>query len=157
MTQKPKIQYIGQFYVPGSEARVLAPKIKKKKAKTKLPAVKREKVGAIYIDPVAIAGIAAAVALLAVMVLGALQIQDDWAEYNTMSRYVSQLKSENAQLKTTYRAGYDLEDIRVKAVGIGLVPKEESQTMSITVTVPQREPEPTLWDDIVWFFQGLFA
>ena len=25
MTEKPKIQYIGQFYVPGSEAQVLAP------------------------------------------------------------------------------------------------------------------------------------
>ena len=33
MTEKPKIQYIGQFYVPGSEAQVLAPKKKKKKAK----------------------------------------------------------------------------------------------------------------------------
>ena len=28
MTEKPKIQYIGQFYVPGSEAQVLAPKKK---------------------------------------------------------------------------------------------------------------------------------
>ena len=28
--------------------------------------------------------------------------------------------------------------------------------MTITVTVPQREPEPTFWDDVVWFFQGLF-
>ena len=157
MTQKPKIQYIGQFYVPGSEARVLAPKEKKRKAKTKLPAAKREQVGAIYIDPIAIVGILAAVALLAVMVLGVLQIRDDWTEYNAMSRYVSQLKSENAELKSTYRDGYDLADIREKALGIGLVPKEESKTMRITVTVPQREPEPTLWDDIVWFFQGLFA
>ena len=33
MTEKPKIQYIGQFYVPGSEAQVLAPKKKKKKAR----------------------------------------------------------------------------------------------------------------------------
>lgn len=157
MTQKPKIQYIGQFYVPGSEAQVLAPKEKKKKAKTRLPIAKREKVGAITIDPIAVAGIAAAAVLLAVMVLGVLQIRDDWAEYSAMSRYVSQLKAENAELKTTYRAGYDLEDIQNKALGIGLIPKEESQTMTITVTVPQREPEPTFWDDVVWFFQGLFA
>ena len=156
MTQKPKIQYIGQFYVPGSEAQVLAPKEKKKKAKTRLPIAKREKVGAITIDPIAVAGIAAAAVLLAVMVLGVLQIRDDWAEYNTMSRYVSQLKTENAELKTTYRAGYDLEDVQNKALGIGLIPKEECQTMTITVTVPQREPEPTFWDDVVWFFQGLF-
>ena len=68
MTEKPKIQYIGQFYVPGSEAQVLAPKKKKKKAKTKLPIAKQEQVKAIYIDPVALIGITVAVVMLAVMV-----------------------------------------------------------------------------------------
>ena len=70
MTEKPKIQYIGQFYVPGSEAQVLAPKKKKKKAKTKLPIAKQEQVKAIYIDPVALIGITVAVVMLAVMVVG---------------------------------------------------------------------------------------
>ena len=65
MTEKPKIQYIGQFYVPGSEAQVLAPKKKKKKAKTKLPIAKQEQVKAIYIDPVALIGITVAVGMLA--------------------------------------------------------------------------------------------
>ena len=74
MTEKPKIQYIGQFYVPGSEAQVLAPKKKKKKAKTKLPIAKQEQVKAIYIDPVALIGITVAVVMLAVMVVGALQL-----------------------------------------------------------------------------------
>ena len=69
MTEKPKIQYIGQFYVPGSEAQVLAPKKKKKKAKTKLPIAKQEQVKAIYIDPVALIGITVAVVMLAVMVV----------------------------------------------------------------------------------------
>ena len=157
MIQKPEIQYIGQFYVPGSEAKVLAPKQKKKKAKTKLPVARQEQQKVICIDPVALAGIAAAVVLLTVMVLGALQLRDDWKQYETMSRYVSQLNYENAQLEQTYRAGYDLEDIRDKALAIGMVPVEELETRSVTVTISQREPEPTLWDDIVWFFSGLFA
>ena len=157
MIQKPEIQYIGQFYVPGSEAKVLAPKRKKKKAKTKLPVARQEQQKIICIDPVALAGIAAAVVLLTVMVLGALQLRDDWNQYETMSRYVSQLNYENAQLEQTYRAGYDLEDIRDKALAIGMVPVEELETRSVTVTISQREPEPTLWDDIVWFFSGLFA
>lgn len=157
MIQKPEIQYIGQFYVPGSEAKVLAPKQKKKKAKTKLPVARQEQQKVICIDPVALAGIAAAVVLLTVMVLGALQLRDDWNQYETMSRYVSQLNYENAQLEQTYRAGYDLEDIRDKALAIGMVPVEELETRSVTVTISQREPEPTLWDDIVWFFSGLFA
>ena len=157
MTQKPKIQYIGQFYVPGSEAQVLSLNEKKKKPKTRLPIARREKIEAVYVDPIALIGIVVAVVMLVAMVLGALQIHSDWAEYETMSRYVSQLKNENAKLESTYREGYDLEDIRDKALGIGLVPKEDCERITITVTAPQREPEPTLWDDIVWFFQGLFA
>ena len=112
MTEKPKIQYIGQFYVPGSEAQVLAPKKKKKKAKTKLPIAKQEQVKAIYIDPVALIGITVAVVMLAVMVVGALQLRSDWAQYEQMSNYVSQLNRDNAELERTYRDGYDLEDIR---------------------------------------------
>ena len=40
MVQKPKIQYVGQFYVHGSEARKLELQQEKKKAKTSLPAVR---------------------------------------------------------------------------------------------------------------------
>ena len=74
MTEKPKIQYIGQFYVPGSEAQVLAPKKKKKKAKTKLPIAKQEQVKAIYIDPVALIGITVAVVMLAAGILGGREL-----------------------------------------------------------------------------------
>ena len=125
MTEKPKIQYIGQFYVPGSEAQVLAPKKKKKKAKTKLPIAKQEQVKAIYIDPVALIGITVAVVMLAVMVVGALQLRSDWAQYEQMSNYVSRLNQNNAELERTYRDGYDLEDIRDKALALGMVPVEE--------------------------------
>jgi hypothetical protein len=154
MTEKPKIQYIGQFYVPGSEAQVLAPKKKKKKAKTKLPIAKQEQ--AIYIDPVALIGITVAVVMLAVMVVGALQLRGDWAQYEQMSNYVSQLNRDNAELERTYRDGYDLEDIRDKALALGMVPVEEVPSRTITVTISQPKPERTLWDDIVWFFGGLF-
>ena len=157
MTEKPKIQYIGQFYVPGSEAQVLAPKKKKKKAKTKLPIAKEEQVKAIYIDPVALIGITVAVVMLAVMVVGALQLRSDWAQYEQMSNYVSRLNQNNAELERTYRDGYDLEDIRDKALALGMVPVEEVQSRTITVTLSQPKPERTLWDDIVWFFGGLFG
>ncbi len=157
MTEKPKIQYIGQFYVPGSEAQVLAPKKKKKKAKTKLPIAKQEQVKAIYIDPVALIGITVAVVMLAVMVVGALQLRSDWAQYEQMSNYVSRLNQNNAELERTYRDGYDLEDIRDKALALGMVPVEEVPSRTITVTLSQPKPERTLWDDIAWFFSGLFG
>ena len=157
MVQKPEIQYIGQFYVPGSEAQVLAPKHKKKKAKTKLPVAKREQEKVIYIDPVALTGITVAVVMLIVMVLGALQLRSDWAQYEQMSDYVSRLNYDKAELERTYRAGYDLEDIQDKALALGMVPVEEVENRTVAVTISQPEPERTLWDDIVWFFSGLFA
>ena len=50
--------------------------------------------------------------MLFTMAAGALQLREDWEDYSRMSGYVSELKKENAELTKTYRAGYDLEEIR---------------------------------------------
>ena len=157
MNQKPKIQYVGQFYIHGSEARQLELQEKKKHAKSKLPLERLRKVEVIYLDPVAIFGIVTALVLLAVMTVGVLQIRDDWKDYQTMSNYVSRLSSENAELKADYRSQYDLEDIRVKAEALGMVPKSQLEVRTVYVTIPQPEPERTWLEEIQWFLSGLFA
>ena len=157
MSQKPKIQYVGQFYIHGSEARQLELQEKKKHAKSKLPLERLRKVEVIYLDPVAIFGIVTALVLLAVMTVGVLQIRDDWKDYQTMSNYVSRLNSENAELKADYRSQYDLEDIRVKAEALGMVPKSQLEVRTVYVTIPQPEPERTWVEEIQWFLSGLFA
>ena len=157
MNQKPKIQYVGQFYIHGSEARQLELQEKKKQAKSKLPLERLRKVEVIYLDPVAIFGIVTALVLLAVMTVGVLQIRDDWKDYQTMSNYVSRLNSENAELKADYRSQYDLEDIRVKAEALGMVPKSQLEVRTVYVTIPQPEPEMTWLEEVQWFLKGLFA
>ena len=157
MSQKPKIQYVGQFYIHGSEARQLELQEKKKQAKSKLPLERLRKVEVVYLDPVAIFGIVTALVMLTVMVLGVLQIRDDWKDYRTMSDYVSRLNSENAQLQADYRSQYDLEDIRVKAQALGMVPKAELEVRTVYVTIPQPEPERKMLEEIQWFLSGLFA
>ena len=157
MIQKPEIQYIGQFYVYGSEARQLEHKKQQRKPKTKLPLARVRKVEKISVDPVALGGIVVAVVLLVAMAVGALQLRSDWIEYNQMSSYVSQLKQENAQLTRSYRAGYDLEEVRTRAAALGLVSESEAQTMIIAVTVPTAQPEPTFWEEVTGFLKGLFA
>ena len=157
MNQKPKIQYVGQFYIHGSEARQLELQEKKKQAKSKLPLERLRKVEVIYLDPVAIFGIVTALVLLAVMTVGVLQIRDDWTDYQTMSNYVSRLNSENAELKADYRSQYDLEDIRVKAQALGMVPKSQLEVRTVYVTIPKPEPERTRLEEIQWFLSGLFA
>lgn len=157
MIQKPKIQYVGQFYVHGSEARALELEEQKKQPKTKLPLAKLETIEKIYVDPVALAGIAVAVVMLVVMILGAVQLQNDWMEYQRMADYVTDLKTENAQLTHIYRGGYNLEDIEMKALAMGLVPKSELKTIAISVTAPEAEPELT-WDQkIVRSWRELWA
>ena len=157
MSQKPKIQYVGQFYIHGSEARQLELEAKRKQAKSKLPLERLRSVREISLDPVAIGGILVSLVLLAVMIVGALQLKTDWANYRVMDSYVSRLSSQNAKLTEEYRSQYDLEDIRSKAQALGMVPREELQTRSVHVTVPQPEPEPTWWENLQWFLEGLFA
>ena len=157
MNQKPKIQYVGQFYVHGSEARKLQLQEEKRQAKTKLPLARIKAIEKIYVDPVALVGIAVAVMMLVTMVLGAIQLKRDWDQYEQVAAYVSELKKENARMNHLYRSSYDLEDIKTKAVSMGMVPKSELQTMAVTITIPAPEVEPTRMEEIKFFLEGLFA
>ena len=105
----------------------------------------------------ALAGIAVAVVMLAVMILGAVRLQNDWVRYEQMSNYVTELRTENARLAHNYRSSYDLEDIEMKALAMGLVPKSELKTVTISVTHPEIVPEMT-WDQkVVRFWNELWA
>ena len=156
VTQKPKIQYIGQFYVYGSEAK--APAIKeKKKPKTKLPQAQPEAVREIVLEPLALGSIVVTVVLFAAMALTALQLHSAWQEYHVMADYVDRLTSTNVQLLEEYRSGYNLDDIEAHAQTLGMVPSDQAKTVTIYLTPGKPQQEQTLWDDILWFFEGLFA
>jgi hypothetical protein len=156
MNQKAKIQYVGQFYVYGSEARALEQE--RKKPKTRLPIAKLEAIEKIYIDPVALVGIAVAVVMLVVMVLGAVQIHNDWQVYQQMDDYVTTLRAKNAELTLNYRSSYDLADIEMKALAMGMVPLDQAERRDLTVTVPQVRDTVLTWDQkVVRFWNELWA
>ena len=157
MVHKPDIQYIQQFYVYGSEAKVLELKPVPKKPKTRLPKPKVEKAAKIYIDPLAVCGLVVAAVMLVVMIAALVQFRGVCQEQDRLENYVSALDEKNADLELRYHSGYDLEEIRERAQALGMVPMEENPPVSITVTIPEPEPEPTAWDDFVWFLSGLFA
>ena len=157
MPRKPEIQYIGQFYVHGSEAKKVEVQQTPRKTKAQLPKQQVRQVRQISVDPVAICGMAVAVILAVVMIFGASQIGDAWEGYETMAGYASDLRYENICLTRQYRGMYDLEDIRVAAETLGMIPVEQAQTMALTVTMPVPDPEPTLWEQVSWFLKGLFA
>ena len=156
MNQKPKIQYVGQFYVHGSEAKKLELQ-QQRTARFRQPIEKLQQIERIYVDPVALVGIVVAVVMLVTMVMGALQIRRDWEEYNAVSSYVSWLKEQKAEKQIDYRKAYDLEDIATKAHALGLVPKSEVKTMTVTVVVPEPEPEVSRIEEIKGFLEDMFA
>ena len=157
MAQKPEIQYIGQFYIHGSEAKKLAEKKEQKKAKTQLPSHRFERARKVHVDPLAIASLCVAMVLLVTMVMGALSLQTAWQDLEIARQRVYELQNENVILTSQYRSGYNLNEVRSAALALGMIPVEEAQVMHINVTVPVQQPEPTLLDDIVWFLEGLFA
>ena len=63
--------------------------------------------------------------------------------------------AQNAMLEHGYRSGFDLDDIAQKAAALGMIPIEEAKTIQVTVTMPLEQKEPTWWEEVVWFFDGL--
>ena len=155
MDQKPVIQYVGQFYVYGSE--VKAPKKKPSAKRMVLPKPKPGKERRVYVDPVAVGGIVLAVVVLVALVAGALQLSACMQDYNDAMDTLTELKRENAKLEHAYRTALDLDTLREQAEKLGMVPAEEAEHMGIQVTVPRRDPEPTAWENFLWFLSGLLA
>lgn len=138
MVRKPDIQYL-RGYTDGSSARALqflpiAPK-------TKLPKPRRQKHYVLRLDPLAYAGIAVSLLMLVLMVVSCIQLSGIQKKTEAMSDYVDVLREENARLQDTYDKSFDLEDIRRKALAMGLVPVEEVTHIRVQVEHPLAEQE----------------
>ena len=157
MARKPDIQYIDKFYVHGSEARVLELKTQKKKTKTVLPRFAPQKETVVRVDALSLCAIAVAVTMIVLMVVGCFQLKASYERYEVMSDYVISLQNKNVELSQDYYAGFDPVDIHWKATALGMIPVEEAKTMTISVTIPEEEPAPTMWENVVWFLEGLLA
>ena len=157
MVKKPDIQYIDRFYVHGSEARVLELKPKRRIIKTVLPLSAPDKTIKIAVDPVAICGFVVAVALLVLLVVGTVQYVGVCRQYQQMMDYVVSVQNENVELQENYRSQIDLDEIREKALAMGMVPAAEAERITIHVETPAVEPEMNAWEEFLWLCKGLFA
>lgn len=157
MVQKPDIQYITQFYSYGSEAKVLELKPTPKKKKFTLPKAVPEQKIRIMVDPVALAGILIAVVMVVLMAVSVQSYLDVCAEYEVMTNHVIELQNFNVEKQLEYKKMYDLEDVRDKALALGMIPLEEAEVIMIAPVIPEPEPEETWWENISWFMEGLFA
>ena len=146
-----------QFYTPGTAA--VKVNIQDEQQWAPLPEPKPEKRITIGVDPVAIIGFVVAVCMLVLMSVGINRLNDSRREVAAMEHYVAQLTAENQTLTQDYEAGYDLNEVRQKALDMGMVPMEEVPDKHIYVTIPhtQAAENPGLWDQVSTFLASLFA
>ena len=158
MVKKPDIQYIDRFYVHGSEARVLELKPKRRIIKTALPMEAPDRTVKIAVDPVALCGIAVAIALLVLLVVGCVQYAGVCRQYQDMMDYVVTVQNENVALNHRYENSYDLNTVEEQALALGMVPASEARVIYIEAGAPpQRQLEMTFWEEVQWLLEGLFA
>lgn len=153
MAQKPKIEYVG--YVFGSAAPELAPA--PKKAKFKLPKVHLDHFQKIYVDPLALVGMVMAIAMLTMLLVGIIHLNNAWEAHDRMAEHLDSLRIHNTELTHTYTTTRNLEAAQETAENFDMVPASEVEHIKVHVKVPKTTPEPTKWDDFVWFLSGLFA
>lgn len=154
MARQADVQYV-QFSVDGTAARkveqydnAVTPVYKRRKAERKV----------IAVDPVALAGIVLSAVVVMAMALGLVQYHQNLSAARQMSAYVTQLEQENIQLEQTYRAGYDIEQIRAIAEEAGMVPASDMARVRVQVEAPQQEQtHMSFWDSLTTFLAGIFA
>ena len=135
MARGNEIRYI-QFYTDGSAARQLEPKVQPKK-KLQQPRRKHQKKIVLQVDLLAVTGILVACVMLIMMLSGMVALNKINSEIDRLESYLTELESENLQLHQTYRAGYDLDQIREAALEMGMIPAARAVTVSLPVGTPE--------------------
>ena len=91
------------------------------------------------------------------MVVSANSYLDACADYAVMNNHVIELQNFNVEKQQEYAGMYDPDDIREKALALGMIPMEEAEVVFISPVIPEPEPETLWYENISWFLSGLFA
>ena len=154
MAKNAGSRYI-QFYTPGSTA--VKVQIQDERDWAPLPEAKPQPKIVIPVDPVAIIGFFVAICMLVMMTVGINRLNETRREVAYMEHYVAQLKAENQNLTAAYADGYRADDIRQKALDMGMVPVEEIPVKHIYVTIPTNQEPVAEHNPITTFLSDLFA
>ena len=161
MARKADIQYVHHYYTAGTAARKVAVKAEHKKKPLPLfePLMMTEpdqKV-IVKIDPLSAAATLVAVMLVVMMVVSLFQYSAAHQRNVQLQEYIYTLSDENARLEQEYMSGFDLAEIEVQALALGMIPMEEAQTVQVSGAAPAHRAEPTRWERLQLFMSELFA
>ncbi len=119
------------------------------------PRLAQPKERVIRVDLVSLAGLVLSVILAASMLAAGMGFYESLEARDAAQAQVQLLQQEQAQLRTAYEAGYDLEAVRQKALDMGMIPISEAKTVPLEVPAPAEEL--TFWQWFRDYFTGLFA
>ena len=162
MARKADIQYVHHYYTAGTAAKKVAVKAEPKQKKPlplfePLMMAEPDQKITVKLDPLSMAATVVAVMLVVMMVVSLFQYSAAHQRNVELQEYVYILSDENICLEQEYRSTFDLEEVRVQALALGMIPAGEAQTVKINAAVPAHEAEPTRWERLQLFMSELFA
>ena len=154
MARKYTERYV-RFYTVGSAAA----KLETVERKAALPKYKTpEKRKPIAVDPIALMGSAVAIVLAVLMLVGFVQVAHTSAQVRALETQVMTLELEQEQLRQKYENGYDLEEVRVAAESMGMIPAEEAVHVRVEVPTETVEvPQVSWWESVLMQLRQFFA
>lgn len=151
---RQQVQYV-RYYAIGSAARKV-----ELPAKTEVqpkPKVKKARLPILRLDGLSVVGIVVAAVMLVCMLIGLVRVNQANTELQQMQSYIAQLNAQNELLRDQYEHGYNLNEVRVAAESMGLVPRAQVEHITITLPEPVVEEEPTWWESFVENIRFMFA
>ena len=158
MANNQEARYI-RYYTEGTIAYQIQPRQPERK-KSAPPKARKQTVRVITVDPVAIGAIVLCVVMLVLMLNAVSVLKAEQAKLQVMTDYLYELEGQNTLLNEQYRQQVDLEAVEKRALALGMIPVEEARHITIQLPEVQEqtvEKEPTLWERVCTYFDGLFA
>lgn len=154
MARKFNDRYV-RYYTLGSAAPKLEPDPRRAALpKYKTPAKRKP----IPFDPFAFAGSAVAVVLAVLMLVGMVQVAHTTAQVRELETQLMTLELEEQMLVERYESGYDLNEIRVAAESMGMVPAEEAARVTVEIPAQTAQAQQlSWWDSLLLSLRQFFA
>ena len=155
---RSEIQYIRYYSAGSAAARLELPELPKEIHK---PAPKPKKVAqprpVLVMDRMAFIGIVVTVVMLLLFAVGIIHTAVIHHELTQTQAGVEQLRQENETLKAQYDELLDLEQIRIAAETMGMVPAEQVPHIQVSVHVDEPVAEQTGWQNFLQRFLAFLA
>ena len=153
MARSNEVRYI-RYYSAGSTAQKL--ELPREQASLPKPKVRRPAKPVLRVDGLAAVGTVVAAIMLICMVVGFVQVCHTNQQVQQLQEYVAALELEQDALKKEYKMGYDLDEVRLAAQSMGMIPQEQAQRITVSVKEPEVQIQPW-WQSLLVQLRALFA